>query len=241
MRWIYLSPHLDDAVLSAGGLIHEQTRQGMHAEIWSCMCGVPAEEGLTDFAKVLHQVWGFSSGEEAIRLRREEDLRAAALVGAGTRHFEFLDCIYRLGNNGEALYTDVFVPPHPDDRHLPAQIAQALVAWLKPDDVVVCQLGIGRHVDHVLVRKAVEMLRRPLVYDADIPYLISHPEELAPLVNGMVDAVHEVPPEGFKVWLEAIRAYRSQISSLFSSDDDLEQKMRGYWDENKGVRLWKFD
>ena len=29
MRWIYLSPHLDDAVLSCGGLIFEQSRQGL--------------------------------------------------------------------------------------------------------------------------------------------------------------------------------------------------------------------
>ena len=28
MRWIYLSPHFDDAVLSCGGLIWEQTHSG---------------------------------------------------------------------------------------------------------------------------------------------------------------------------------------------------------------------
>ncbi|MCE7860069.1 MAG: PIG-L family deacetylase, partial [Chloroflexi bacterium CFX2] len=29
MRWIYLSPHLDDAALSAGGWIFDQTRAGI--------------------------------------------------------------------------------------------------------------------------------------------------------------------------------------------------------------------
>jgi hypothetical protein len=35
MRWIYLSPHLDDAALSAGGLIYEQTQAGIQVEIWT--------------------------------------------------------------------------------------------------------------------------------------------------------------------------------------------------------------
>ena len=41
MRWIYLSPHLDDAVFSAGGLIYEQTQAGTPVEIWTIMCGDP--------------------------------------------------------------------------------------------------------------------------------------------------------------------------------------------------------
>jgi molybdopterin-biosynthesis enzyme MoeA-like protein len=53
---------------------------------------------------------------------------------------------------------------------LPAQIAQTMSAYLKPDDIVIVQLGIGGHVDHVTVRRAAEMLKRPLIYDADIPY-----------------------------------------------------------------------
>ncbi|NTU55874.1 MAG: PIG-L family deacetylase, partial [Anaerolineales bacterium] len=49
MRWIYLSPHLDDAVLSAGGLIYEQTRSGTPVEIWTFMCGVPSGTEFSPF------------------------------------------------------------------------------------------------------------------------------------------------------------------------------------------------
>ena len=143
MRWIYLSPHLDDAVLSAGGLVYDQTKAGLPVEIWSFMCGFPDETELTDFAKVLHMVWGTGTAEETTRLRREEDIKAAAIVGAKPVHFDFLDCIYRRGKNGEALYTDIYAPPHEAEADLPAQIAQTLMAWLKLDDVVVCPLGIG--------------------------------------------------------------------------------------------------
>src|SRR5512138_2201689 len=91
MRWIYLSPHLDDAVLSAGGLIYDQTQAGIPVEIWTFMCGNrPKEYGDSPFAQKLHAEWGFSSAEETVRERRLEDRNAAAVVGATVTHFDFL-------------------------------------------------------------------------------------------------------------------------------------------------------
>lgn len=241
MRYIYLSPHLDDAILSAGGLIYEQSRAGIPVEIWSFMCGFPDEAELTDYAKAMHMVWGTAGAHETIRVRREEDKKAAATVGAKAVHFDFLDCIYRRGKNGEALYTDIFVAPHEAEADLPAQIAQVMMAWLKPDDRVVCQLAVGSHVDHVLVRKAAEMLGRPLMFDADIPYLLNHPDELAPKTAGMKESFHSVSEAGLRSWLEAVEAYASQISSLFESLDEMRAKIRGYWSESGGIRLWQFE
>ncbi len=241
MRWIYLSPHLDDAVLSAGGLIYEQTKAGLPVEIWSFMCGFPEESELTDFAKVLHKVWGTGTAEETIRLRREEDRKAAAIVGAKAVHFDFLDCIYRRGRKGEALYTDIYAPLHEAEADLPAQVAQTMIAWLKPDDVVVCQLGIGSHVDHVIVRKAAEMLKRPLVYDADIPYFLKDSHELSPKTAGMKESVQLVPEAAMGPWLEAIEAYSSQLSSLFEDLASMRESLRAYWSKKRGIPLWKFE
>jgi LmbE family N-acetylglucosaminyl deacetylase len=139
MRWIYLSPHLDDAVLSAGGLIHDQTRSGIQVEIWTLMCGFPPEGELSPFAQKLHTMWKTSSTEETIRIRRAEDVQASGILGAKTHHFDFLDCMYRRGAGGEWLYDNVFVQPHPEDAGLTRQIAQAVSARLQPDDVLVCQ------------------------------------------------------------------------------------------------------
>ena len=94
MRWIYLSPHLDDAVLSAGGLIYEQAQSGDPVEIWTLLCGYAPSEEVSPFAQALHQQWGFGSAEETVRLRRAEDRNAAAALGASAIHFDFLDCIY---------------------------------------------------------------------------------------------------------------------------------------------------
>src|SRR5512145_2891689 len=129
MRWIYLSPHLDDAVLSAGGLIYDQTHSGIPVEIWTFMCGDPQlGDDISPFAQVQHFMWGFPSAEAAIRGRREEDRNAAAILGAKAVHFDFLDCIYRRGEDGEWLYSDVFGPPHPDDSGIPTQIAETIAS-----------------------------------------------------------------------------------------------------------------
>ncbi|MFZ5879155.1 MAG: PIG-L deacetylase family protein [Chloroflexota bacterium] len=240
MRWIYISPHLDDAVLSAGGLIHEQTRAGLPVEIWTLMCGFPPGDELSPFAQVLHFQWGFPSAGEAVRLRRAEDERAAAIVGAKTVHFDFLDCIYRRGADGSWLYPlEVFVPPLPEEADLPAQIAAAISARLQPDDVVVGQFGIGRHVDHATVRRAVERLNRPIWYDADIPYLFNHPSELAPNTAGMQEALQPVTESGLEAWVEGISAYRSQLSSLFESPEALFEAVRAYGRDKGGISLWR--
>ncbi len=238
MRWIYISPHLDDAVLSAGGLIHEQTQAGDSVEIWTFMCGFPKEDDLSPFAKRLHELWGMSSAKEVVSGRREEDVEAARRVGAKAVHFDFLDCIYRKGKDGEWLYSDVFFPPFPDDADVAQQIADSINARLKPDDKIVAQLALGSHVDHVLVRQAVELTGRPLLYDADIPYHFNFPTELTPKTAGMAQTVHPVSDAGVAVWQEGILAYASQMTMLFESPDVMREKVRKYRDEGGGVRLW---
>ena len=238
MRYVYISPHLDDAVLSAGGLIYEQTRAGMEVEIWTFMCGLPPTEELSDFAKIIHKQWDIPEVKDVVTTRRAEDINAAGIVGAKAFHFDFLDCIYRRGRNGEWLYSGISMDPHPEDDGLPAQIAKSISARLKPDDQLVCQLALGAHVDHVLVRRAVELLQFPLIYDVDIPYLFNYPDELVPRTAGMKATVKPVSEAGLGLWQDAIAAYSSQMSMLFESPEVMRTKIRQYWAENSGIRLW---
>lgn len=243
MRWIYLSPHLDDAVLSAGGLIHDQAQAGIPVEIWTFMCGYAPEEAVSPFAELLHYQWGFSSAEETTRLRREEDENAAAVVGARVRHFDFLDCIYRRGANGQWLYSDVFTPPHPEDAALPSQIAAAISSHLQPEDVLVCQLSIGSHVDHVLVRQGAELLERSLRYDIDVPYIFYKPEELSPKSAGMAESIVPITEAGLRSWKEAAVAYKSQIPGLgevFNTPEKAQESLDSFWATHQGIRLFQF-
>lgn len=240
MRWIYISPHLDDAILSAGGLIHDQARDGERVEIWTLVCGFPPEAPLTPFAQLLHFQWGFASAEETARLRRAEDERAASIVGAQAVHFDVPDCIYRRGPDGEPLYPmDVFVPPHPAEADLPATMTAILKERIQPDDVLVCPLGIGGHADHIIVRQAVEGLNRPLWYYADVPYVLNHPEALEPSTRRMTAKRREVSSGGLAAWVRGIAAYESQISTLFENPLKMKEAMGAYGE--KGAVLWRFE
>jgi LmbE family N-acetylglucosaminyl deacetylase len=243
MRWIYLSPHLDDAVLSAGGLIYEQTQAGIPVEIWTFMCGYAPSADVSPMAELLHSRWDFASAEETTRSRREEDKKAAARVGAQVMHFDFLDCIYRRGANGDWLYSDIYLPPQAEDAELPRQIAETITPRLMPDDVLVCQLSVGSHVDHVLVRQAAELLRRPLLYDIDIPYVFYKSEEFAPKSAGMKESTYPITEAGLRSWQDAILEYASQLSVLgeaLATPEDVRESIRSYWSEWKGIRLFQF-
>ena len=242
MRWIYLSPHLDDAVLSAGGLIYEQSKSGIPVEIWTFMCGYPLDEEYSQFAALNHSMWGYASAEEVVQERRGEDKNAAAIVGAKTLHFDFLDCIYRRGSNGEWLYSEIAVPPHKADAGLPSQIAEAITPRLFPDDVLVCQVSVGSHVDHVILRQAAELLKRPLRYDIDVPYIFYKPQELEPKSARMKESIHSVTEIGLEAWQEAVLAYKSQIPALgpvFDTPEKVHESIQTYWSERKGIRLFQ--
>jgi LmbE family N-acetylglucosaminyl deacetylase len=240
MRWIYLSPHLDDAVLSAGGFIHDQTKSGIAVEIWTFMAGAPSDTEYSPFAQLLHKQWGFSSAEETVRSRREEDKTAASMIGATTVHFDFLDCIYRRDEDGGWPYYEITLPPHKIDLNLPSQIADEISPRLKPDDVLVCQLAVGSHIDHVLVRMAAELLNRSLLYDVDVPYIFYKPEEFVPKSAGMKEKVQEVTEAGLMSWKEAVLAYKSQLPVLgeaMSTTEKAKASIQSYWAERRGIRL----
>ena len=239
MRWIYISPHLDDAVLSAGGLIHDQVRAGMDVEIWTIFCGFPPAGQLSPFAQAIHHKWGIMDVNELVAARRLEDQNAAAILGAKVHHFDFLDCIYRRGKNGDWLYSDVFIQPHEDDKDLPARIAEAITARLQPEDKLISQLALGAHLDHTLARRAADMLGRPLFYDVDIPYLFNFPDDFARKTAGMKENVQRITEAGLQSWGDAILAYTSQFYTLFDSPEEMREKISQYWSKSKGISFWK--
>jgi LmbE family N-acetylglucosaminyl deacetylase len=245
MRWIYLSPHLDDAALSAGGLIYEQTQAGIPVEFWTFMCGDPHLTEFSPFANRLHEMWGFKDAEETVRERRLEDLNAAQILGAKAVHFDFLDCIYRRDKNGNWLYPEgVFGGLHPEDTQLPPQIASVITPRLQPDDVLVCQLSVGSHIDHVLVRQAAELLGRPLIYDIDMPYFLYRSNEFEAKAAGMKESTRRITENSLERWIEAVIQYKSQLPSLnevVSTPENARKSIKQYWETWGGIRLLQLD
>ena len=233
MRWIYLSPHFDDAVLSCGGLIFEQSRQGLPVEIWTIFAGDAPEAPLSPLAQRCHVDWGIPDPHTLVAVRREEDQAAAIIVGAETVHFSLPDCIYRLSAQGDPLYPEeVFVPFHPFDLDLDADIAAVLAGELTENDILVAPLAIGQHVDHRLTRMAAERLSRPLRYYADIPYVLRKPELLAPAIQGMELQRYLVSEEGLQAWLEGSAAYQTQMVMVFETEAKMRAALCAEWESH---------
>lgn len=241
MRYIYLSPHLDDAVLSSGGIILNQRKAGMPVEIWNWMCGIPSDDlPLSDLARSVHVGWKLDSVKEVYATRLAEDRLAVSRVDAKTRNFDLLDCIYRQADDGSFLYpAEIFVPPHVNDNQLVAEIAAKINGNLRPGDVLVSPLGIGQHPDHVIVRLAAEQSGHPLRYYADIPYTIWYPDQFAALTENLADETIPVSEGELAGWQDAVSAYASQMAPLFLTDAMMRTAIERYWQPLQGTQLFR--
>ncbi len=238
MKWIYLSPHLDDVALSLGGLLWEQATAGESAEIWTICAGDPPPGPLSPFAESLHERWG--SGREAMAARRAEDIESCARLGASHRHFSIPDCIYRHSEqSGEHFYpseTSLTGPMHPDEQSLVRRLRKTLKETLTPEVRLVCPLGLGNHVDHQLTRAAAESLHTPLWYYAEYPYIreIPHwePKDMPP-------SVYPISAESITTWQDAVAAHGSQISTFWENIPEMRREILAYAREMKGIVLWR--
>lgn len=242
-KTIYLSPHLDDAALSCGGRIAQQTSQQEPVLIVTPMAGEPAPDlQLSAFAQELHQRWELP--QAAVRARRAEDAAACHILGADYLHWAIPDCVYRHDPaTGEPCYPtweSILTSQHPADDAIIAQLVQQF-AQLPPADEIVVPLTAGQHVDHRLVRQAAEQAfgAERLLYYEDYPYAAE---------TGAVDAVVRPHMQPTQILLaetavttktKAIWAYASQRSSFFTDWQDALAKIRAYADKVGGERYWR--
>lgn len=242
MRNIYLSPHLDDAALSCGGLIWDQVQGGQQVEVWTICAGDPPPQTFTPFAEELHTRWELPP-DQAIAARREEDQRAMSVLGAAYKHFPIPDAVYRLHpKTGEPLYldwVDVSGGLHPGDESYILQMARQLAGLLTGENTLIAPLTVGNHVDHQFTRALAEMLALPLCYYPDYPYALQYADEiphLAPL--GAKPEAIPVSGRGLAAWQDSIAAYTSQLSTFWESDEEMRAAIREFSRKYDGVTLW---
>jgi LmbE family N-acetylglucosaminyl deacetylase len=231
-KWIYLSPHFDDVVLSIGGMVWEQTHDGDHVEIWTLCAGDPAPGvQLPDYAKKLHALWNL--GEDVPRKRSYEDAACCTILGADYRRFTIPDCIYRFlpdSKNPIVMKNeDIFSPLGPEETHL------------IPLAELVAPLAIGNHRDHWLTRKAAEGLDIPLWHYVDYPYVIQREYNLAdwiPAENKKIKT--KITPAGLKAWQNGIAQQKSQINLFWSDATKMREAIKDYFRLGYGYTIYQF-
>ena len=227
-KYIYIAPHLDDAVLSCGGLIFEQVRAGHQVEVWTLTAGIPDSSTMPPFGRELNAKWGIDL--QALQTRREEDIKACRVLGAQAVHLDWLDCIYRWREDGTPLVNN-------DDELFSAQPEPALVEeialWLKahvPAKArLVGPLGVGGHVDHRLTVGAVEKSGLKSLFYADYPYVRYHFEWAERFESGELKRQpFVIGKEGVEAWQEAVLCYRSQLSTFWRTKRECQLSIANY-------------
>jgi LmbE family N-acetylglucosaminyl deacetylase len=210
-RILAVSPHLDDAVLSTGGLL----AQHPGSVVATVFAGFPpAYDGVTEWDAAC----GFCADDDVVALRRAEDDRAVRHLGATSSWLEFVDDQYA------------------DQRPSIDEIAAALRAELaaKAFDTIAIPLGI-QHRDHRRTHDACMKLLetcpdlRWLAW-VDVPYRARYPELVEQKITALRDNAFQglqlaelaVDPDDRK--RAAVAEYASQLRALGAETvDDAER------------------
>jgi LmbE family N-acetylglucosaminyl deacetylase len=238
---LFISPHLDDAALSCGARILELADRSINVTVLTIFAGDPPSQHISPLASWFHTICGL--GNDPVGTRRAEDLRAMAILGAHPIHVALPDCLYRVDAPGIPFIQEVgqiFTGDHRADRKLISQIASGLADLATHTTLftIYVPLGIGRHIDHMIVRTGVEHFmersrldRKPtLVYYEDMPYASreADPTWRYELAIGLHPRVHQISAVHWARKMDAIRAYRSQASVLRGANEDLEDELWRY-------------
>lgn len=232
MPLVVLSPHLDDAVLSCGALMaHAVERTEVLVVTFFTAAGSPP---YTFSGRQYLRHAGQRDAERLYRERRAEDREVLEGLGVDWLHLGLVDGLFRRKPRpaGERLSWVPRVLPeathvYPTYRlHIvrgrispyDASTLACARAFLKelasrPGTVLLAPLGVGGHVDHVLVRTAAALSGEPVVYYSDFPYNQRHRPDPGFLRRNALVPVTWSRELATKVTL--VRAYRSQANALF--------------------------
>ena len=208
---VVISPHLDDAVLSCA----EVLRRHPGSTVITAFAGRPSDGRWSNWDRTC-----FRAGQDPIPVRREEDRRALAMLGASPIHLPFLDVEYEEPCTVEEV----------------AGALERQLADLDPPHVLV-PLGIKHH-DHEMTHRAASLLfderRRWTIY-AELPYRVEYGDLVARRRRELEEASVELTPEHVPrddnrlAKLAAIQEYRSQVRALGEQRIRRSLRRERYW------------
>jgi LmbE family N-acetylglucosaminyl deacetylase len=240
-RHIFLSPHPDDVVYSCGGTLGVQVSSGIHPLIITVFAGIPAPDTkLSQDALQRHRQMGFSDVlgvGAAAEGRRQEDAAACDYLEADYLWLNYLDASYRGNPPYYATFADIISGKvHAADAGIERQLAEDLLAINAqlPDVVWYAPLGIGHHVDHLIVCSAADHLvqngARVYFYE-DFPYVVRESgaleARLQELGNAFDPALVEVS-EFIPARQSAASMYTSQIQQNFPNEEAMHKAIAQY-------------
>jgi len=235
---LFLSAHLDDAVLSCGALLAQLTGRCpvTVATVFTEACPPPHTRAARSFLRRC----GAPDAATLFARRQAEDRTVVTELGAVPVHLGGTDALFRrrsrgFGPLGRALPELVHRYPtyrfdiargrvSRGDRGTVEALRRAVVGLVdeRAAAMVFAPVGVGRHVDHLLTRRIAERLPCPVVLYSDFPY--DERGKTGPAVGGR----RWTGPGDPATKLPLIRGYRSQVDALFP-DGSVPARAETYW------------
>lgn len=218
LKIVVFSPHLDDAALDAGDHIRAWTSKGHEVTvvtIFSSFIGKKISKDARRYTGI-----EFRSPQEFEEVRKKEDKKAMALLGVDWKHLDFVDGGFRIHNDALVYpsFRELFSGTISSfDRMTQQKLEKKMMPYLEFSRAYV-PLGVGRHADHILVRRAAEAV----FPKSSLGYYIDYPYALSPLNWSPVQIFTVLRLKKSFIWFKKTKesllsCYSSQISRLFSS------------------------
>lgn len=222
---VFFSPHLDDIVFSCGGLVLKSIGQKKKVLIITVFSGI-GKQFTSKSGKDFIYASGYHTPSELFEQRKLEDHQASKLIGFDYLHLDYPDAIFRDTNMlffRSLLYPHgPFTALHKKDIHTERQILLSIKEIIKSikkeSTYYYFPLGIGGHVDHILLNQISRDLQiYNKYYYEEFPYIIS----AYPPINQALNwerydtTIIKLNRMEVKQKLMAMEAYTSQIKSTF--------------------------
>lgn len=235
-RVVILSPHLDDAALSCGGLLHA-LRTRVSTLVVSTCCGTPRVLAADGTRKPVVR-----RGHVPPQHRRREDIAAMHSVNADFVHLSFPDGVYRRSPlTGKLIYRserERWVSPRIEDMpHIEELYLVLRRLCLDLGSILlVSPIGIGHHVDHQITAQVAVRLASagvPLLFYEDFPYVADPhlgrgghdgPEKALARLN-LTPFKRFTLPIDVEGKMTLLRHYASQVPVLFGDDDGMRARI----------------
>lgn len=212
MKLLAVSPHLDDAAFSAGGLLAARAAAGWQVTVATCFTGNVARPH--GFALACQLDKGLGPDVDYMALRRAEDVAACAALGATAVHLPFLEAPHRGYGSAPELFAARLADDDAVDR-----LAPALAPLVADADLILGPLCLGDHVDHWIVRDALEKVADDVLLWEDWPYADRAPATGEPVL------VEPLTPATRTARIAACAEYRSQLGFQFGGEEAMRARV----------------
>lgn len=195
--YVFISPHFDDAIGSAGGVINRLVESGEECCVMTIMTAIP---------------WYHPKYAYYVLHRQSENKNAAEALRCSVKNAQFLDVVYRKGMRKlmkqakKKLFT-VEVTEY----DLIEKIRDYILMNTKSDDILIAPAGLGNHIDHRIVNIAVQDLDRHVYFYEEFYYDIEQTE--SPLTADY--AYVYLTKNEISEKLDAMLMYKKTLRKLF--------------------------